>query len=64
MNNEPNQLYNQAEAAKILGVCPKTVYNLTKEGVLPVVRLAKRIVRYSRRDLEVFIQERTEVSTA
>ncbi|QNN21233.1 helix-turn-helix domain-containing protein [Planctomycetales bacterium ZRK34] len=54
------QLYTQIEAAQILAVCPKTVYNLTRQGLLPVVRLTQRIVRYKRADLEAFTKQRTE----
>ena len=46
---------NVKEAAKMLGVCPKTVSNLTKRGVLPVIRIAGRVL-YSREALIDFVR--------
>jgi excisionase family DNA binding protein len=42
------------EAAKMLGVCERTVRTLTKSGVLPVIRIASRVL-YSREDLIAFV---------
>jgi excisionase family DNA binding protein len=50
------------EAAKMLGVCPKTVSNLTKRGELPVIRIAG-CVRYSREDLLAFIRASRELGS-
>jgi len=44
------------EAAKMLGVCERTVRTLTKSGVLPVIRLASRVL-YSREDLIEFVRQ-------
>jgi len=46
------------EAADLLGVCARTVTNLTKRGELPVVKIAG-CVRYSREALKEFIQQKT-----
>jgi len=47
-----------SEAADLLGVCPRTVSNLTKRGELPVVKIAG-CVRYSREALVEFVQQKT-----
>ena len=47
-----------SEAAELLGVCPRTVSNLTKRGELPVVKIAG-CVRYCRKTLAEFIQQKT-----
>ena len=49
------------EAAKMLGVCSKTVSNLTKRGELPVIRIAG-CVRYSREDLIEFVRSKRETN--
>lgn len=54
------QLYTQSEAAKILAVCPKTVYNLTKSGALRAVRVLGRTVRYRLSDLDEFTQRQAQ----
>ena len=46
-------------AAKMLGVCPRTVRNLTKRGELPVVRIASRVL-YRVEDLTNFVQQRAQ----
>ena len=45
-------------AAKMLGVCERTVRNLTKRGELPVVRIAGRVM-YSKEDLTEFVRQRS-----
>jgi len=47
------------EAAKMLGVCERTVRTLTKNGVLPVIRIASRVL-YSREDLIEFVRQRSK----
>ena len=46
-------------AAKMLGVCERTVRNLTKRGELPVIRIAG-CVRYSREALIEFVRQRSK----
>lgn len=53
---------NVQTAAKMLGVCPKTVSNLTRRGELPVVRIAG-CVRYCREDLKEFVNSKRETSS-
>ena len=48
---------NVKTAAKMLGVCERTVRNLTKRGELPVVRLGSS-VRYSRKVIHDFVNPR------
>ena len=44
------------EVAKLLGVCERTVWNLTGSGHLPPpVRIGRRSVRWRLVDLEAFI---------
>lgn len=52
-------LLSPREAAKALSVCEKTLYNLTKRGELPVVRLG-RAVRYSLDDLREWVRRASE----
>ena len=50
-------------AAKMLGVCPKTVSNLTKRGMLPVIRIAGRVL-YSREALIDFVRQGSKRETS
>jgi excisionase family DNA binding protein len=50
-------------AAKMLGVCERTVRNLTKRGELPVIRIAG-CVRYSVEDLKEFVRQQSRRETA
>ena len=45
-------------AAKMLGVCARTVRTLTKRGELPCVRIAGRVL-YSVEDLTNFVRQRS-----
>jgi len=44
------------EAAEMLGVCARTVRNLTRRGVLPVIKIGG-CVRYSRECLIDFVRQ-------
>jgi excisionase family DNA binding protein len=44
-------LVTKAEAARLLSISEKTLYNLTKKGEIPVIRLGNRLTRYSSMDL-------------
>ena len=44
------------DAAKMIGVCPRTVRKLTQSGDLPVIRIGNRVL-YSRADLIKFVQQ-------
>jgi hypothetical protein len=57
---DPLRLYNSRSAAKKLGVCTKTLYRLTKCGVLPAFRIPSQIPgrsawRYRQEDLDEFV---------
>jgi excisionase family DNA binding protein len=49
------------EAAEYLGVSRRTLYNWVQAGRVPVVRLSPRAIRFDRRVLEKWIQERSEL---
>jgi len=49
-------LLSARDTAKALAVCPKTLWQLTRSGRLPVVRIGTRGVRYDVRDVESFIE--------
>lgn len=48
-----------AEAAEQLGVCIKTVYNLTHRADFPVIRIGRR-TRISREGLREWVKNQTE----
>jgi excisionase family DNA binding protein len=47
---------NAKTAAKMLGVCERTIRNLTKRGELPVIRMVG-CVRYSVEALKDFVRQ-------
>jgi excisionase family DNA binding protein len=49
-------------AAKMLNVCERTIRNLTKNGVLPVIRIAGRVL-YSREALIEFVRQGSRLET-
>lgn len=54
-------LVNTKEAAKMLGICEKSLWSRTvPRGTLPCVRLG-RLVRYDPRDLQVWVDAQKEV---
>jgi excisionase family DNA binding protein len=55
------QLLTAPQAAKVLAISERALWQLGKDGELPVVRLG-RAVRYDRRDLLDFIEKRKDVS--
>lgn len=52
-------LVNAETAATMLGVGTRFLWSLTAGGQIPVVRLSKRAIRYSVRDLEAWIASRS-----
>jgi|GEM_PF-6568485 excisionase family DNA binding protein len=52
-----SQLLKAAEVAEILGLHSRTPYDLARDGLLPVVRLSRRAVRFRREDVEQFIRD-------
>ena len=48
-------LLNEREAAKYLGICPRTLATLRKAGRIPAVIISARCVRYSRQKLAEWV---------
>jgi excisionase family DNA binding protein len=48
-------LLTARQVAELLGLCERTLFDLTKRGKLPVVRIG-RAVRYDPMDVAAFIQ--------
>lgn len=59
-----DQLFTKSEAAKLLAVDPKTVYNLVTRGMLPVVRITPDAPRFRLSDLRAFIEQQTHRAAA
>lgn len=53
-SNTSKLLLTPREAAEALSVCEKTLFNLTRRGELPAVKIG-RAVRYAVDDLQAFI---------
>ena len=53
----PPLLVDSREAARLLGVCPRTIWALTARRDLPAVRIG-RAVRYDVDDLRAFAERR------
>jgi len=56
-DDPPRLLLTPRRAAEALSVCEKTLYNLTRRGELPAVKIG-RAVRYALSDLQAFIDGR------
>jgi len=52
-------LISGREAAKLLSVCERTLYSLTKAGEIPAVRIG-RAVRYSVDELQAWVRRASE----
>lgn len=67
MKPEPNQpiLLTEKEAAKILGFSIRTLQKWRVSGNGPkYIRCSARAIRYRRRDLDAFIEDRVKQSTS
>lgn len=62
---DPDELYVERQAAQLLKVSEKTLqyWRLTGNGP-KFVRISKRCVRYRRRDLIAWIEQRLKASTS
>ena len=60
MINEDYQLLTIAEVAQWTGLAVGTLYHLVSEGRIPVIRLSKRCIRFSRRALNEWIEQCSE----
>ena len=54
-------LLTARDAAKALSVCEKTLWTLTQQGAIPVVRIG-RAVRYPLDGLKQWIKEQSQTS--
>ena len=61
VNASHDALLTKPEAAQLLRVCPRTISNLIKRRLLPVVKIGSA-VRFNRADLESFVQAQTKGS--
>jgi len=62
-NNSPKLLLNAREAARTLGVCPKTLWNLSwPRGTIPIVRIGARVL-YDPEDLRAWIEKQKAPDT-
>jgi predicted site-specific integrase-resolvase len=58
-------LLNEADAAKALGLTPRTLQEWRRRGSnLPYVRVSSRCIRYRWVDLQAFAEERIRTSTS
>jgi len=57
LSSPPSLLIKPGEAAKLLSISTRTLWTLTREGVVPCVRLGKS-VRYSLDTLRAVIAQR------
>jgi excisionase family DNA binding protein len=53
--SSPIQWLSTAEAAKFLGITPRTLYRFIDEGQIPGYRFG-RVIRLKQEDVEVFIE--------
>jgi excisionase family DNA binding protein len=49
--------YNDREAARLLGISPRTVFAMRKSGLLPHVRIGRGRIVIRHGDLEKFLEE-------
>lgn len=48
-------LLSERDAAKLLGVSPRTLWSLRKAGRIPFVEISPRCIRFSRSDLAAWV---------
>lgn len=53
--NPSSLLVNTKEASKLLSVSRQTLLEMVRAGSLPAVRIGRRAVRFSVRDLETWV---------
>jgi excisionase family DNA binding protein len=49
-------LVSRNEAARLLGISQRKLFDLTRDGIVPAIRLGERGVRYSPDALRTFIE--------
>ena len=55
-------LITARQAAAALGICERTLYELTRRGEIPVLRFGKRNVRYDVADLRGWIEREKQAN--
>lgn len=60
MGKVPEKLIDAKEAASILCLAPKTIYELALKRELPCVRMGKRSVRFKPSAIQLWIEEHSE----
>jgi excisionase family DNA binding protein len=60
MINEDDHLLTIAEVAQWTGLAVGTLYHLVSEGRIPVIRISKRCIRFSRCALNEWIKQCSE----
>jgi excisionase family DNA binding protein len=55
-------LLDAKQVAELLGIKPRTVYSLVDQGLLPYIRIGRRLVRFSQGDLEELYRRSSEVA--
>lgn len=58
--SSPSALCSVAEAARLLGVSPSTVWRWVDSGKLPALRVGPKAIRIRRADLESAVRENSE----
>jgi predicted DNA-binding transcriptional regulator AlpA len=48
------------EAAKALGICERTLWEMTQRGVVPHIRLSEKIILYSVDSLRTWLQQQAQ----
>lgn len=57
---DPDQLLTVTEAAALLHISPLSLYHFISQRRIPVVRISSRCVRFSRRALLEWVENRTQ----
>lgn len=57
VQNAETTVLTREEAAKLLRVSEKTIYNLVKSGELKECKIGRRSVRYRREDLDAYLEK-------
>ena len=52
-------LLSTRQAARLLGICERTLFSLTKKGEIPTVRIGRRVL-YDPRDLRAWIDSKKQ----
>ena len=55
-------LLTPPEAARALGICERTLWQLTRDGVIDSVRVGTRSIRYSVTTLEKWIEKQEKIA--